>query len=109
METINIMASTKLTIRSITEDTRALVSKLFGGVDDMHQLGNKALVVRAEIYPDKISLLYSSLEKIQLKITNKDKLKIDKLNAQTEYPLSLQITSFSQDTDGKIGIPRVPG
>ena len=54
---IQLQASTSEMISAITQPVRKAVSEVCLGVDDMHLLGNKALVVRAEIRPSNIVLL----------------------------------------------------
>lgn len=31
------------------------------------------------------------------------------MDPEREHPITLQITSYSEDTDGRVQIPRVPG
>ncbi|MBQ0785799.1 MAG: hypothetical protein KBT66_16365 [Amphritea sp.] len=106
---IQIQCSTLESIGNITNDARAIVSKVCLGVDDMKLLGNKALVLRAEIYPDRLLTLYENLASIGVKLNQKDLPDIELLSKETEYPLSIQIVSFSDDTDRSASIPKVPG
>jgi hypothetical protein len=109
LKMIQLKASTQEPLRNITENARVAMSKLCGGIDDMHQLGNKALVIRAEIYPEKLSDLYKTLASAELKLRNDSLPDHNALRAGIEHPITLQITSFSSDTDGQVNIPKVPG
>ncbi len=106
---IQIQGSVLEPIAKITNDVRASVSKVCLGIDDMQLLGNKALVLRVEIYPGKLDQLYSALDSNGVKINPKDLPDMDTLQNEIEYPLSIQITSFSDDTDRRLNIPNVPG
>jgi hypothetical protein len=106
---IQLLASTQEPLRNVTENARRAMSKLCGGIDDMNQFGEKALVVRAEIYPEKLPALYEALGSAKLKLSDDSLPDKDSLRAGVEHPITLQITSFSNDTDGKISIPKVPG
>jgi hypothetical protein len=106
---IQLKASTQEPLRNITENARVAMSKLCGGIDDMHQLGTKALVIRAEIYPEKLSDLYNALGSAELKLRGDSLPDHDALRTGIEHPITFQITSFSSDTDGQVYIPRVPG
>ncbi|ASP40706.1 hypothetical protein CHH28_19425 [Bacterioplanes sanyensis] len=106
---IQLQGSTLESSRKITNDVRSTVSKICLGVDDMQLLGNKALVVRAEIYPEKLELLYSALHSLGITLNEQSLPHIEALNQEVEYPLSIQITSFSDDTDRQASIPKVPG
>ena len=90
-------------------DVRRAVSRVCGGVDDMQLLGQKALVLRAEIYPEKLSALYDSLSSSGVKVSAQNLPGEMGLEAETEYPITLQITGLSDDTDDPIAIPKVPG
>lgn len=96
-------------IDSITNKTRSVVSNVCMGVDDMRLLGNKALVLRAEIYSENLINLYSDLASIGITLNNESLPEVAELLEGTEYPLSIQITSSSEGTDRKIQIPKVPG
>jgi hypothetical protein len=71
--------------------------------------GDKALVVRAEIYPEKLPALYEALASVKLKLGEDSLPDQDSLRGGVEHPITLQITSFSSDTDRKVNIPKVPG
>ena len=106
---IQLQGSVIDSIGKITNDVRLAVSKACLGIDDMQMLGNKALVLRAEIYPDKLELLYSSLHSLGIKLKKQSMPDVEVLSQEVEYPLSIQITSFSGDTDRRNSIPKVPG
>ncbi len=108
-EIIQIQGTVLEPIGDITSTLRTTVSKICLGIDDMQLLGNKALVIRAEIYPDKLLNLYAALDSIDVKLYKQGLPDIEMLKKEIEYPLSIQITSFSDDTDRKIKIPNVPG
>ena len=109
MKIIQIQGSVLVPIEKITNNVRIAVNKICLGIDDMQLLGNKALVVRAEIFPNKLTLLYSSLASIGVKLSQENLPDIDALDEKLEYPLSIQIIGFSNDTDRKISVPNVPG
>ncbi|EPJ52914.1 MAG: hypothetical protein OFPI_12260 [Osedax symbiont Rs2] len=75
----------------------------------MQLLGNKALVIRAEVFPEKLPLLYTALAENGIKFSQQGQPDIGTLQEQTEYPLSIQITSFSDETDRRVSAPKVPG
>jgi hypothetical protein len=106
---IQIEGSVLEPIEKITSNARTTVSKICLGIDDMQLLGNKALVLRAEIYPGKLPSLYTALVSIGIKINKQSLPDIESLQEQIEYPLSIQIVSFSDDTDRRANIPQVPG
>jgi len=106
---IQLQGSVLSSLGKITNDARSAVSKICLGVDDMQLLGNKALVLRAEIYPRKLELLYSELNSIGINFNKQSLPDVDTLKQEVEYPLSIQITSFSDDTDRRISVPKVPG
>ena len=108
-KTIQLQGSTLESIIKITNDVRMSVSKVCLGVDDMHTLGNQALVLRAEIYPEKLHTLYAALLSIGIKINEQSLPDVDVLQEGIEYPLSIQITSLSTDTDRPVSVPKVPG
>jgi len=108
-EIIQLQGTALEPIGDITYTVRTTVSKICLGIDDMQLLGNKALVIRAEIYPEKLLNLYSALDSIDVSLYKQSLPNIEMLKKEIEYPLSLQITSFSDDTDRKINIPNVPG
>ena len=91
------------------DNVRTIVSGLCGGIDDMNLLGNKALVIRAEIYPEKLPTLYTALTSMGMTVNHQSLPDHGTLKAELEYPITLQITSFSDQTDGRIKLPRVPG
>lgn len=82
----------------MTEDIRSVVSTICCGIDDMHLLGNKALVLRAEIFPSDLEQLPQSLRAIEVQLTEQSLPDKAMLIAEVEYPLTIQITSFSDDT-----------
>lgn len=53
MRIIQLQAKTSEKILVITEHARRIMSDFCLGVDDVHLLGNKALILRSEIYPKK--------------------------------------------------------
>jgi len=91
---IKLTAAVQEPIGSVINPARIAMSDVCNGIDDMHLLGNKALVVRAEIYPYKLPMLYTALESIEVTL-NKNSLP-DKgaLIEGGEYLISLHITSF---------------
>jgi hypothetical protein len=109
LKIIQIQGSVQASIREIMNDIRSSVSKICLGIDDMHLLGNKALVIRAEIYPEKLPLLYVALGANGVKFSPKSLPDISTFQEIKEYPLSLQITSFSDTTDHRVSVPKVPG
>ena len=109
MKIIQLQASVAKPIGVITDEVRNVVSNICLGIDDMKFLGNKALVLRAEIYPKKLQALYDDLSIIGITISKQSLPELDQFGDEIEYPLSLQIISFSDDTDRKVIIPNVPG
>jgi len=91
------------------ENARVTVSRLCGGIDDMHKLGNKALVIRAEIYPERLPKLHEALSAVHIDINPDTLPDQNQLTANIEYSLTIQIISYSDDTDAPINIPQVPG
>ncbi len=106
---LHLQATTRHPLRQITDDVRGSVSRLCGGLDDLQRLGNKALVVRAEIYPENVLLLESALAAIGVNADRNSTLFQEGLQCGLEYPLTIQITSFADDTDEQVLIPQVPG
>ncbi|MEH6358607.1 MAG: hypothetical protein V7745_06430 [Pseudomonadales bacterium] len=106
---IQVRASVQEPLRIVMDKVRATVSKVCGGIDDMQLLGNKALVIRAEIYPEKLPALYTALTSIGITINKQNLLDQDALKEKLEHPITLQITSFSDETDSRVNIPKVPG
>jgi hypothetical protein len=106
---IQIQGSVKESIKKITSDVRNAVSHVCLGVDDMQLLGNKALVIKAEVFPDDLQALYTSLASIGVKLNQQSLPDRETLQDEVEYPILMQITSFSDDTDSRISIPNVPG
>jgi hypothetical protein len=106
---IQLMASTPEPLRNVTDNARRAMSKLCGGIDDMNLFGDKALVIRAEVYPEILPALYEALALVKLKLGEDGLPDQDSLRAGVEHPITLQITSFSSDTDRKVNIPKVPG
>jgi hypothetical protein len=109
VKVIQIQGSVLESIGEITSKTRKTVSEVCLGIDDIQLLGNKALILRAEIYPGKLQTLYNALALIGIKLNKQSLPKKEKLQEEVEYPLSIQITSFSDDTDRRTNIPKVPG
>lgn len=109
MVTIQLQAVSTERIIVITELIRKIVSDVCLGVDDVHLLGNKAVVFRAEIYPKKIALLCDRLAEAKLSVDPSTIPDYQWLDSDCEYPLTLQITSYSDDTDGRVVVPSVPG
>ncbi len=106
---IRVKSSVHEPLRNIIDNVRLAVSKVCGGVDDMNRLGNKALVVRAEIYPRKLPMLYAALESIQVNVSQHSLPDLGGFAEDTEYPMTLQVTSLADDTDDRVNLPRVPG
>ena len=106
---IQIQGTVLEPIGKITSDARTTISNVCLGIDDMQLLGNKALIFRVEIYPRKLPTLYTALVSIGIKLNQQSLPGIETLQEEMEYPLSIQITSFSDDTDRSINIPKVPG
>jgi hypothetical protein len=106
---LQLQAATQKSISKVTNDIRIVVSNVCCGIDDMHMLGNKALVLRAEIFPKKLEELYKRLKDIEVNITQQNLPEEGTLQSEVEYPLSILITSFSGDTDQKMYAPNVPG
>ena len=106
---VQLQATTQKPINTVTNDIRSAVSKVCCGIDDMHMLGNKALVLRAEIFPENLGKLYKVLSTIDVQIIQQSLPEEETLKAEIEYPLSIQITSFADGTDRKAYVPRVPG
>ena len=90
------------------DDIRKVVSRVCGGIDDMHLLGYKALVIRAEIYPEKLPSLYAALTSVGVKVGSNGPDE-QNLKAGNQHPITLQISSLSNDTDDRVSIPKVPG
>ena len=109
MKMIQIQGSVIQPIGKITNDARTIVSKICLGVDDIQLLGNKALVLRAEIYPKKLPMLYAALDSIGIKFNEESLPDIETLKEDIEYPLSIQVISFSGDTDRRVNVPKIPG
>jgi len=74
----------------------------------MQLLGNKALVIRA-IFPKKLPLFYAALADNGIEFGQENQPDIETFQEEKEYPLSIQITSFSDDTDRRVSPPNVPG
>ena len=106
---IQIQGSTLAPIVSIMNDTRSAVSHICLGIDDMQLLGNKALVLRAEIYPEKLLMLYEALVLMGIMLNEHSLPDTVTLQQDVEYPLSIQVISFSAATDGRQIIPKIPG
>jgi hypothetical protein len=93
----------------IANEARKTVSEICLGIDDVRLLGNKAIVFRAEITPENLPSLYIDLAFIGIKLSTESLPDINILEKETEYPLSIQIVSLSDDTDRRVYIPSVPG
>ncbi|NYZ63490.1 hypothetical protein H0E82_12085 [Luteimonas sp. SJ-16] len=106
---IQLVGSSREPVRRLMEDVRLAVSRACSGVDDMHLLGSKALVVRAEISPKQLPVLVSALEALRVDIDRTSVPSPAALDRAALYPLTVQVTSFSDDTDGRVTIPHVPG
>ncbi|GLP95590.1 hypothetical protein [Paraferrimonas sedimenticola] len=105
MQFIQLQASTQQPINSLTLQIRERMASVCGGIDDMTRLGNKALVVRAEIYPEKLAELLELLSELPIKLDAAPPPK----PSDTEAIITLQVTSYAGDTDAKVTIPKVPG
>jgi hypothetical protein len=106
---IQIQASVIEPIAVIANDARRTVSEICLGIDDMQLLGNKALVLRAEIYPEKLQALFAALVSIGIRLNKQSLPEIGTLQEEIEHPITIQITSLSGDTDRSVKIPNVPG
>ncbi len=109
IKVIQIQGSVQASIGSIMNDVRSTISRICLGIDDMHLLGNKALVIRAEIFPAKLQSLYVALGEIDVKFNQNSLPDVNSYQEAKEYPLSIQITSFSDATDRRVNSPKVPG
>jgi hypothetical protein len=105
---LHVQASTQQPIRVGMDDIRKVVSRVCGGIDDMQLLGYKALVIRAEFYPEKLPSLYAALTSVGVKVSSKNRPDEQNLKAG-QHPITLQISSFSNDTDDRVNIPKIPG
>lgn len=106
---IQLVATSSEPIRKIAEDVRLAVSRACSGVDDMHLLGGKAVVIRAEITPKQLPVLVSALEALRIDIDRGSVPNPATLDGDHLYSITVQVTSFSDDTDGRVTIPHVPG
>lgn len=104
-----VQATTQQSLRVALNDIRMVVNRVCGGIDDMQLLGYKALVIRAEINPEKLPSLYTALVSVGVKVGPKNKLDEKSLKADNQYLITIQISSFSDDTDHRVSIPKVPG
>ena len=109
LQAIQLQGTVLQPIDKITNDARTAVSKICVGIDDMKLLGNKALVFRAEIYPKRLKTLFADLASIGIKLSRQGLPDIESLQEKMEYPLSIHIVSFSDDTDRLVNVPKVPG
>lgn len=106
---IQIQGSVQVPIENIINEARSAVSGVCLGIDDMHLLGKKALVIQAEIYPEQLSELYKALTSTGININKSSLPDHNIFKKKAEHRMSLQITSFSGSSDGRINIPKVPG
>lgn len=106
---IQLQAMTEKPLHAVLHDARTIVSHICGGLDDMRQLGNKALVIRAEIFADRLNSLVTGLSNLDLKVDTAGLPDPATLDSTLEYPLTVQISSFANDTDERVTIPHVPG
>ncbi|UJS24665.1 hypothetical protein [Thiothrix winogradskyi] len=106
---IQLQAMTEKPLRAVMYDARTVVSRICGGLDDMQQLGNKALVIRAEIFADRLMTLVSALSDLGLKVDTASLPDVNTLETTAEYPITVQISSFASDTDARVTIPQIPG
>lgn len=109
MNIIQLQATTEQAITAIFGQVKDITSNICGGIDDMHFLGNKALIVRAEIFPGKLNLLCEKLNAIDVRVDPSSAPDFSSLDTEREYMITVQVTSFSADTDRRTEIPRVPG
>lgn len=109
MKIIQLQGSTEKLITDVFSEVKEVMSTTCGGIDDMHYLGNKALIVRAEIFSERLGSLCEKLCEIDVRINSSSVPVIDSLDTQHEYMITLQVTSFSDDTDRRTVIPKVPG
>jgi hypothetical protein len=109
MPIIQLQATTSERISLITEYVRRIVSDECLGVDDVHLLGNKALILRSEIFPKKMKSLCERLMEFNVIVDQSTVPEIKSLDTEREHPITLQITSYSEDTNGRVQLPRVPG
>ena len=106
---IQIQGFVSKPIGMITNEARTIVGNICLGIDEIRLLGNKALVLRAEITPEYLSNLYTDLAFIGIKLIKDNLPDIKALQEEMEYPLFIQIISLSDDTDRRVHIPRVSG
>ncbi|MEH6347461.1 MAG: hypothetical protein V7785_20360 [Bermanella sp.] len=65
---IQIQGTVLEPIVNVSDKIRLAVSEACYGVDDMHMLGSKALVLRAEVFQQKLPSLYESLTEVGVKL-----------------------------------------
>ena len=104
-----VQATTQQSLRVGMNDIRKVVSRVCGGIDDMQMLGYKALVIRAEIFPEKLPSLYAALTSVDVKVGSKNRPDEQSLKAGNQHPITLQVSSYSDDTDDRVNIPKIPG
>ncbi len=109
MKLIHLQSSVHKPLRNIIDNARVTVSRVCGGIDDMNMLGNKALVIRAEIYPSKLPALYAALQSIQIYVIQHSLPDKSALKEEFEYPMTRQITSLADDTNNRVTLPKIPG
>ena len=109
MNIIRVQSTVNEPLRNIIDNVRMAVSRVCNGIDDMNRLGNNRLVVRAEIYPGRLPMLYAALESINIQPSQHTLQEVSALNEDSEYPITLQFTSLADDTDDRVGLPNVPG
>ena len=105
---IQIQGTVPEPIVNVSDKIRLAVSDACYGVDDMHMLGSKALVLRAEVFQQKLLGLYESLTKIGVKLNKQGLPNIESLQAEIEYPLAIQIVSLCDDTGHRTSLPDIP-
>ena len=109
MKIIQLQSSVHQPLRNVIDDVRVTVSRVCNGIDEMSRFGNKALIVRAEIYVGRLPALYAALEASGIKVSEKTRPDVSTFSKDAEYPVTLQVIGLSDDTDDRITIPSVPG
>jgi hypothetical protein len=106
---LQLAATTDAPLRRILHDVRHAVSGACSGIDDMHLLGAKALVLRAEIRPPRLPELVRALDALGVRVDRESLPAPGALDDDALHPLTVQVTSFNDDTDGPVDVPHVPG
>ena len=104
-----ITGTTQKPLNTIVEDMRGIVSRICHGIDEMHLLGNKALVVRAEIDPGKLLVVADALASGSVEVDARSLTKVSVQGSDKARVFTRQVKSYSDDTDGSVTVPMVPG